>query len=410
MSTADHFHAALLDALTSGKGIQHILDVAYDILDNPLYIVDTSYKLLASTQNVQVDDPACKELIKNGYFSYDRVKQFIDEKHIEKVHKSSLPMYISSENAVHNRLVGNITVDGKIVGYLIALEYGKSFDDDDMDKIILVNKIVSSEMQKNKYYRNTKGYMYEQFIIDLLDGNKKERKYVEQRARHMDLQIKEYLFVLVVNSDLSNKANTPLNLIRDVLEYAVSGGKSIVFNDTIVMLISRSRKISSDSSELKNLEEFLVKNNIYGGLSRPFNSLADFKEYYIQASKAIEIGVHLDQKKGLYIYEDVAPYHLLQLCYFQSEIKSFCHASIFILMEHDKINGTNYMESLYSYLVNSKKQAISAQLLHIHRATMATRIEKIEEIMDVNLDNPDTIFHILQTFKILEYAEGLRFY
>ena len=37
----------LVGALSTGRGLQHLLDCAYRVLGNPMIVVDTSYKILA---------------------------------------------------------------------------------------------------------------------------------------------------------------------------------------------------------------------------------------------------------------------------------------------------------------------------------------------------------------------------
>ncbi|MCR4434924.1 MAG: hypothetical protein QHH06_05265 [Clostridiales bacterium] len=46
-------------------------------------------------------------------------------------------------------------------------------------------------MQKSNSYKNTKETMYENFIADLLDGNIRDGKTVEERVKAIELGIRE---------------------------------------------------------------------------------------------------------------------------------------------------------------------------------------------------------------------------
>lgn len=50
-------------ALIERKSIQEIVDIGYELLGNPFQVVDVSYKVLAYTKNVEVDDPNWKKLL-----------------------------------------------------------------------------------------------------------------------------------------------------------------------------------------------------------------------------------------------------------------------------------------------------------------------------------------------------------
>lgn len=401
--------AKLLDCLVSEKGIEHIVNIGSDLLNNPICIIDLSFKLLAASKKIQVDDPIWIELLTKGYCSFDFVSMSNAEKFIELVHTSNSPVFMSKDKFRIPRIVSNIKVNNKVVGYVVALECEKSFNEDDLELIFLLCKVLSSEMQKNKFLQNTKGLRYENFIIDLLCGEKMDTSTIEERLNFLDLHFKNNIYVLTVKVPQNNFGNVSLYRIRDTIDYMLVDSKSIIYNDTIVVVISRNNKISTHENSFAKLTEFLKKNKIHGGLSRCFHSLIDIQEYYHQALKSIELGVALKTNKFLFLYEDFAVYHLLETCSKQNDLETFCHASIYDLMEYDKKNNTDYMTCLYTYLINEKSQLETAEVLSICRSTLAHRIEKIQRIMNINLNDAITTFRLILTFIILEYADGTKF-
>lgn len=396
--------AKLLDSLVSGKGIGHIVNVGSELLGNPICIIDLSFKLLATSKNVKVDDPIWIELLTKGYCSYDFVSMPNVQKFIELAHKSSSPVFMSKDKLRIPRITSNIKVDNKVVGYLTALECEKPFSEDDLELIFLLCKVLSSEMQKNKFIQNTKGLRYENFIIDLLSGEKMDKRTIEERLKFLDLHFKNNLYVLVVTIPQNNFSNVPLHRVRDSIEYILVDSKSIIYNDRIVVLISRNNKISLLEKSFIKLTEYFHKNKIHGGLSRCFHNLTAMQECYEQSIKSIELGIRLKIDKSLFSYEDLAVYHLLEIGSGQNDIKNFCHASIFDLMEYDKKNNTDYMKCLHTYLLNEKSQLETADILNICRSTLANRIDKIQKIMNIDLNDAITTFRLILTFTILEYV------
>lgn len=397
--------AKLLDSLISGKGIEHIVDAGCEILGNPICILDLSFKLIASSKSIEVNDPIWIELLTKGYCSYEFVPMSNIQKFIEVVHKSKSPIFMGKDKFRIPRIISNIKIDNKVVGYLTALECEKPFTRNDIELIFLLCKVISSEMQKSKFVQNIKGLRYENFIMDLLCGKELDKKTIEDRLNFLDLHFKTNLYVLVATVSKNNFVNIPLHRIRDTIDYMLVDSKSIIYNDSVIVLISRNDKISLHKDNFKKLTEFFENNNIYGGLSRYFNNLSDIKEYYEQSMKSIELGIRLKLNKFIFSYEDLAVHHLLEICSKQNNLKNFCHASIFTLMEYDQNNNTDYMKSLYTYLINEKSQLETANILNVCRSTLASRIDKIQNIMGIELNDTITTFRLILTFIILQYVD-----
>jgi sugar diacid utilization regulator len=402
--------AALLDSLTSGKGIEHIVNVGSELLGNPICVVDLSFKVLAYSKNIKVDNPIWVELFTKGYCSYDFVSMSTVEKFIEVVHKSNSPVFMSEDKFRIPRIISNIKIDNKVIGYLTALECEKPFSENDMELVFTLCKVISSEMQKSKFIENTKGSRYEHFIINLLCGEKMDEITIGERLKFLDLHFKDNLYVLVLNVPQNNFINISLHQIRDKIDYILVDSKSIIYKDAIVVLIYRNSKLSFEEKTFSRLMEFLEKNKIFAGLSRCFHNFADMKTYYEQSTKAIELGISLKLNKFFFSYEDFAVYHLLELCSSENNLKNFCHASIFSLIKYDHTNNTDYMKSLYTYLLNGKNQLETADILKICRSTLAHRIEKIQQIMSIDLNDSITSFRLILTFTILDYIDKTKSY
>ena len=63
------------------------------------------------------------------------------------------------------------------------------------------------------------------------------------------------------------------------------------------------------------------------------------------------------------------------------------------------------MKCLHTYLVNEKSRLETADILNICRSTLANRIDKIQQIMNIDLNDSITTFRLILTFTILEYID-----
>lgn len=127
------------------------------------------------------------------------------------------------------------------------------------------------------------------------------------------MNLNESLYVLTINIEEYEMQNTTVSYARDQLEGLIPGSKSVIYNDQIVLVISRRREEPLAEANLKELSGYLRKNKMYGGLSRCFHHIADIQKYYRQSFSAIELGIRMNKGKVLFIYEEFALYHLMDI-------------------------------------------------------------------------------------------------
>ncbi|ADK16513.1 MULTISPECIES: PucR family transcriptional regulator [Clostridium] len=400
----------LINAFIHGKGLQGIINTAYKLLSNPIILIDSSSKLLSYCGSIEVNDIFWNDLVLNGYFSYESISMIEAKKLSDIISRNVDPVYVGKEIFDVARLISKIVSDNKIVGSIAMLEYEKLFSENDIILFKLLCEIISSEMQKGRFIQNSNGYMYESFITQILDGKKINSKIINDRIKCLDLNLKENLYVLTIQfteSDIIEKVD--VQYLCNIFEQIISGSKCIIYDNSVVAVISCSTKMTAQQNDIKKLADFLKKSNMYGGVSRCFYNISNLQEYYRQSVKSIEYGIITAKKDHLYFYEKYVLYCLLDICQSKDELIKFCHVSIFTLIEYDNNQHTNNMKVLYTYLKNEKRIAATAADLRIHRNTLTSHIKTIEKVMNINLDDVDTAFHLYLTFKILMFTKSLNF-
>jgi hypothetical protein len=400
----------LFDSLVSGRGLQHILDTGYEILGNPLLIFDSALKLLGYSKGVEVNDALWQETIKNGYTPLEATKELHSLEEIKLIAESSIPTfdnYVPKYKTLENR----ITINDIFVGIVALFEYEKPIEEKDAEILQLFCRVVSCEMQKEDFFSHTQGATYEFLIADLLEGRIPNAAVAHERIASLALDFKEYLYLLVIRYVKDSTGNPALFFLRSLLENTISGSRSVLYKDNIVLLIGREKEKPLTETERESVTNILKENHMLGGLSRCFHDVAGIQEYYRQASKAIELGKRLNKEKEavLFSYDEYAFYHLMDIAGSQQDLESFCDPLVFALIEYDQKNNTDLTRSLYDYLSSGNNLKESAFVLGIHRNTLDYRIKKIEEILNVNIEDPNVSWSLYLSFKVFELTGNTNF-
>jgi hypothetical protein len=296
----------LLNSLIENKGLQHIIDIGCEMFGNPICLTDLSHKILAITRNAEVNDPFWKTLTKTGYMVHELISKTAAMGIFEKARSCKRPILYKPEFTNFYAIFCDIFIDSKVVAHLTIAGSEELLTEKDLEKASLLSKVISLEMQKSKFFRNTKGTMFEYFIVDLLNEKIHDKDMIRDRMQYLDWSPKANLYVLTIHSGKFYDENISLVEIRDKLGQLIFSSKSVIYNDDIVMVISRSEDILFSDAELNGLISLLEENHLRGGISRCFCCLEDIAEYYKQSIKAIELGLASGEEKRLFNYEDYA--------------------------------------------------------------------------------------------------------
>lgn len=89
------------------------------------------------------------------------------------------------------------------------------------------------------------------------------------------------------------------------------------------------------------------------------------------------------------------------------EATDFCEHAVGALLAYDRENDTDLFQTLTCMKNNDWNMKRSSQQLYIHYNTMKYRYKKIEEILDVNLEDSEERFAISLSIKLLRMKEGI---
>jgi PucR family transcriptional regulator, purine catabolism regulatory protein len=143
------------------------------------------------------------------------------------------------------------------------------------------------------------------------------------------------------------------------------------------------------------------------GIGRPVDALIGLRDSYREARQALSMARRLASPNALY-FGELNVYRLLFLLEHSPELSSFCQETIGTLVEYDRAQGTDLVETLNAYFAHKGNLSQTAEALFVHRNTLLYRMERIREISGLDLDNPETRLSIqlaLRAYRLLTARE-----
>ena len=424
----------LINALSSGKGVQHIIDVSSELLNNPLFIRDTNFNIIGYTKNVIVDDEIWNDLTKKGYQDYEGFQYLMKNGFIERINKSEHPIYykvttkkdIDFENvqtipisifpeykySLHNkydedvkisRVWCKITDKQKILAHLVVLEAFNNFTEYDILLMQKISEIIALELQKNLTIESEINLKHDVILVDLIHGKIKDQEELNEKLKILDLKFKKYFKMIILKTGQNKNDGMPFNYVKGFFEHVLGNIVSTLYNGSYIAIYDSKTEKTLNESQLNLLKTFAKDTGMLCGISRNFENLLMTSKHYRQCIEAISNGIRLSPENVLFLYEDYILQDMFNICSSNDSLKDFCNPALLELLDFDKENNTDFVNTLHSYVLNFKNPSDLANELNIHRNTLYYRLSKIEEITKIDLEPIENLFSLYLSFKILEY-------
>ncbi len=144
------------------------------------------------------------------------------------------------------------------------------------------------------------------------------------------------------------------------------------------------------------------------GISSIVRDLAGFCNRVSETNACIKIGKELN-KGSVYRYDkmgmDIVLYKILQ----DEDVKQSYLNKVLMLINYDMKYNSNIFETLKNYVLHQGNLAMAARSLDVHRNTIKYRLNKAEELLDIDLTSTNSFLNlaiILRVYEINSSTEG----
>ena len=403
----NQFKITLLESFLSGEGLCKIVTIASKLIGNPLIVIDLSFKVLASSPVENITDLLWMDNVKKGYCSYEFIAELTKLESLKKGRKTKRPFVVTCPLSPIKKIAFKIQVNDKTIGNILLLECEKQIDPDDYNYLILISEIISKELGKKQFYKNTKNVLSEEILYDLLENNIENRALIKERLKNCTLVFSKHIFVIVINiSNFELKQSVYSRYLSPTLLTLFPMSNSIYYNGAIVIIDDREEFVEKED-KIRLVKNFLIENKLKMGISSEFTSIEDCSIYYHQAIRSLEIGNILGEEEYIYKHEDIEPYNFIYIAKNHLLKEDFYNNSIYILKKFDKINSSELYKTLYIYLKNNHNMTKSSEELFIHRNTLRYRLQKIADLIGLELDENDNSFKLYYACKSINFYKKL---
>ena len=161
--------AKMIELLFSGASLQALIDEAYNIMGNPIVVVDSSYKILAVNDALSSVRPDLARQQELGYMLETNIASMKRDQLYEKARETRYPYYSKDESTGLAWITALVYADSIEVGQIGMVEHFREFTHADFELINFLCRIIGMELQKDDFSYKNSGHMHSILMKDLLD-------------------------------------------------------------------------------------------------------------------------------------------------------------------------------------------------------------------------------------------------
>ncbi|MCU6761458.1 carbohydrate diacid transcriptional activator CdaR [uncultured Roseburia sp.] len=381
----------MMNLLTSGAMLQDLVDASEDVLNNPLFILDSGQRHLAHNQKYQKGDvdELWDYLLEEGSCHMDFLIQFnqFDPQRLTRKGIYSYDQPVFPNNAYHY----NFLQENNFFGSATYIDLSNNVSQDKIDCFKLFCNYIDRWFQI--HIQEQQSLILDTQIHAAISDAHGDSDDLCRRLILYGWQETDPLIFFKLDAPYQ-----PFNINKHLchtLNMNFSNLYAITTDLSICLLCNLN--ICTLEETKKSLLPWLQSSKYYATAGQPFFMKESFYNHYQYVSKTSEfvqkqIGQIYDGKQYAFPYILSEMHHTI--------LPDILHPVLETLKTYDTTHHTEFYETLYVYLKNDRSIADTAKEMNLHRNTLIYRLKRLKELTDSSLDDYMARLHILLSYEI----------
>lgn len=380
----------LNELLGNNVDIQEILNLSSPVLGNLLTLTDENHNLMASSSHGHYEElsesmiskqHSIMEDTKVTLLHHDRIHigdRFYDYDLYELSSDAKTPEIYSLQFLSEKKPIATLS--------MVSTEHPLAKHDqqllETLASYVLVQLLRPSELEDH-HKQNV--------FLDLLKGTSVSEADIKTLEILLHDEPDDLLccIVLKLPKDLTSESGTYL---RRRMKLLAMYSFSVIYDNHLVAVVNTSKCNWNETNFFSSIQDCLGQLKFTVGISDPFHEIADLHSYF-QEAKNMTAFSSKSSSRILHMEECWYPY-VFTHCRNGLPAEMLYPSGLKRLIAYDKNSSVDYLETLQIYLEEGRNDSKTAARLFISRNSFLYRLEKIKQILENDLADPDVRFQL----------------
>lgn len=401
----------LINSICNGHSLQETIATASNLMKGHIFLLNLGYRVLAASDKSWFDDPYADEFYKQGYASFDTVDMFSKALGNASIFSGNISRIPLPETG-HLYYVKYITIKNRLAGILLFIINDSHRNMDIFDMIHGLGNIISNHLADTNDAHLTRNDTFRVLLSDFSEKKMLSDAEIDNRFRLLPSPVDKYIYCIIIECDMPD---TPYEYLISELKHLIPGINITVWKEQLVILYSRHdhKKHIQDFLDIDALNHLLEHYHGKAIVSAATHRYAMFKTLYLLSQRLLTILKKMNMNSAyghIYQYRDYTIYLSIDFStqYYQtftghSDIIYLADPAVITLSRYDITHKSQLRDVLYYYLKNGCNVAKTAQTLYMHRNTVLNKLNKIQELVHLELEDGSIQQQLMFSCQLVKY-------
>lgn len=254
--------------------------------------------------------------------------------------------------------------------------------------------------------------------VDIMERRLFGHAEIRGALSQMQYPLGTFVRVVLISFPETGAENMHAALLPRLRNFFPSSNMTIYRKDILIFLCSEERDFRPelDLQTAFSLNTLLEECGGYLMIGNSTSKYTALSSIYFLVKRTLDIAVQIqagDSKRILY-FEDFSVYCVIDLSiqrYLESknndDVLYLTHPAIIHITRYDRANHTNLRDVLYYYLLNDRNLVKTASITFMHRNTVLNKIRRIQDLLNLDLDDPNLRQRLIFSCQLIRYYENV---
>jgi len=318
---------------------------------------------------------------------------------------------VPAEEGRPGGLVVPVVLDDETAGHLWALAPRTPFGPSQRQALTRAAAVVALALLKERTAQEVEWRLSRDFLDDLLDAEGQSAETLHARARQLGADLSLPHTVLVVRRDPTpaaagrgsedREASAQRALLSLVQQTGAAwGGATLVAtrSDHVVVLwhdAERGRSPAEFAEHLRReIQAYASGWTATISVGPACTELREYGDAYRLTCGVLDLVQQAARGDRVVSLDTIGAYRLLLQVKRPRELQSFAESMLGTVHAYDRQHQTSLRETLDCYMSQRCNVSVTARTLHVHPNTVAYRLRRVEEMLGIDLGDPQALLHL----------------
>lgn len=389
----------LTDSIIHRRSLSWICKVSTGIFKNSILIHGSDYSILAEAENEDYSFQNSYAQEDMNYISEEIVSDLELSPGFVETFQSRKPEFFVREGV--SCIYSNVFIKEEFAARITIEGEEKNITEGKRSLTLFFTEIVKNCLTASSYSIYNHLHSFKRHLTYFIENEEEEeKKYLAATLDKIHWKEQEAYYCVILEPDKLTHGPSDRNYDCLMLEKKFKG-IIVVPIEKCLLMVCNLRVCGYTKEKLRSHLSVIIRERLMkAGYCTVFHDFYDLPAYYQQAKAALETGKRYDFMLWQYDFEDYRLKFVLDYGLRALPAKVLYPEGIHQIMDYDKKYHSNYYETLKTYIENDLSAAKTSKALYIHISTFRYRMERILELLQLDIKNPDIRLYLMLIFKL----------